>query len=849
MTEEINEPKHVEGLIDNIIQSSQEYQLETLCAQIEELGRRGEVLPLESIKTLVELIYKDPSGEVVESAWRALGSIVHKYEGPKLKISKRMMNIPQKAENGEQFEIALAFLENQLWDVGDNRPFVLEQVLDALGKEEELHHWQVRQAAADWLGDKAADIVSNDRLTGLTLEELIRRVSLREEDDDYVRRSAWKSTQRIWNAGWQMSSPVLDITQVQLIVLNKVLKLLDKSDDVQIRISTVDWLSDNAVAIAKSNYSSYKKVTLALYAVAEEESIADDLRDSAETTLRNIWKALHDHQLPIQEENLIQGENENDKALAIMQLADQNTLGSRESVRLLVDTWVCWIYNEQEPRLVELTSEAIRYNRYAVLALIEHFGRRVSGSIESNGSNAESGLEQQIFEGSPDPASGDYIPEENEEDKTGRRFGEAVSQPLYKISEGEKQLLVEMRIAKQLADMSDPTYYEDAQSLQYERWRNDEYKYIKQELKKHAVPVFLRRLPEEQESAKVVDNGDEEAARRIGRIRKNIHENIIRMLGNTGGREAVDALSRQVVGRERMRKARQDLLDRYYLKPSQERSDQAATILEGSIAESKRTLRILQILNTAVFFVGLILLIVGIYYSMQGQSQASRVAGALSALGGFTGMIVLLIRDPLERIQNAMANLVQVETAFTSFIWELNLNGTYIQSLYVKNGRLENKEIMDTANRIENAMELTMNLVSIYTKEELPHLVTRINRLVPAAGGVGGILKIYGQHLLGDSSQKKKRAGQIAIDHKPVGAEAKSWEDNLVEFTLTADDFIPLLSPDGDKRTFMISLIIDGMETNAIPFHLLELPIHNTHGSSPDSGEIEEKPIAVTDSD
>jgi len=346
--------------------------------------------------------------------------------------------------------------------------------------------------------------------------------------------------------------------------------------------------------------------------------------------------------------------------------------------------------------------------------------------------------------------------------------------------------------------MSDPAYFEDVDPSV-----KQEYQHILSELKKHAVPVGLRRL--------VNDNED-----------KEIRENLVRMLGYTGGREVVDALARQLVGDEKKRKARQELLDEYYLKPSLKRSDEAATILNDTVKESKKTLRILQTLNIGVFLVGLTLLSLGLYVSMSTTGGASRVVGAISALGGFTGMIALLVRDPLERIQNAMANLVHVETAFTSFIWELNLNGTYIQSVYVKNGKLKDAEIAETGQRIENAMETTMRQVAIHTEASEPRLVTRLTRLDPVAATFPGVVTLYGQNLLGDSAQKAERGGIIAFDHVPLQVKIQSWREGYVRIELPELD--QMNGVDLDKGKLMLSLFVDGMETNAVPLHLLKEP-------------------------
>lgn len=212
-------------------------------------------------------------------------------------------------------------------------------------------------------------------------------------------------------------------------------------------------------------------------------------------------------------------------------------------------------------------------------------------------------------------------------------------------------------------------------------------------------------------------------------------------------------------------------------------------------------------------------MLIGVVTSLVSKDLSTRVIGALAGLGGLAGVIIQLINNPLDRIQNAMANLVQIETAFTSFIWELNLNGTYIQSQYVAEGILTNDEIGQTVNRIEGAMGLAMNLVAVYTEEGRQRVVTRINSISPAAGKIGSKVVIHGYHLQGNSDQKKKqRSGTIAINHKPIDAQVVTWTDDQVNFTLAS----PLPGLEGNTGTVWISLSIDGLETNALPFYVTD---------------------------
>ena len=353
-------------------------------------------------------------------------------------------------------------------------------------------------------------------------------------------------------------------------------------------------------------------------------------------------------------------------------------------------------------------------------------------------------------------------------------------------SESDIDFFVKKRIIQLLADVSDPRFfYRDAKLL-------ENHKYIKDELQRHAVRLLSKLLGKERDLAN--------------------RENIARTLGNIGDPVAVDALAQAVVGEERTRDARQKLLADYYLDPSKTQSEHAATMLKEAIEEAKKTLRLLQIFNGLVFGVGLALVVAGSVVSIQSDKPETRLAGGLAGLGGLAGVAYQLVKEPLNRIQNSMANLVQLETAFTSFIWELNLNGTYIQSQYIANGILGDKDIAQTVERIEKAMNLTMNLVSVYAEDGNEQLTARINNISPKSGRSGDEVVIYGQHLNIKNSSDRKLQGLITINHRNFCSPIL-WDDNEVRFKLP--------EMDQEEQPIWISLIVCGHETNAIPMYIL----------------------------
>jgi hypothetical protein len=161
-----------------------------------------------------------------------------------------------------------------------------------------------------------------------------------------------------------------------------------------------------------------------------------------------------------------------------------------------------------------------------------------------------------------------------------------------------------------------------------------------------------------------------------------------------------------------------------------------------------------------------------------------------------------------------MANLVQIETAFTSFIWELNLNGTYIQSQYVAEGVLQDKDIAKTVSRIEGAMGLAMNLVSVYTHNGNT-LKGNIKSLSPSVTKAGSEITISGNCLNG-VTPGAKGVGMILIDNEPSAVDIKEWNNHEVSFL-----FPEKLAPAENSKIYRIGLLVDGVETNTLPLKVV----------------------------
>jgi hypothetical protein len=257
------------------------------------------------------------------------------------------------------------------------------------------------------------------------------------------------------------------------------------------------------------------------------------------------------------------------------------------------------------------------------------------------------------------------------------------------------------------------------------------------------------------------------------------------------------------------------VLSKYYLEPSNRQSQQAIKILDKAVDDARSTMRMQRILNICIFGVGIVLLLTAIYLAAFPENKTGgsweQYYGFFTFLGGMGAIMYNFFSHPLRRIQNAMTNLAQIETAFTNFIWELNLNGAYIQSRYVADGKLTDYEISQTTQRLEQSMTTTMKQLAKYTEiveeMELPH----IDELKPTTGKPGTSVEIRGKNLFSNRPDVKNHEVLLAINHTPSTVEGLKWGKNTVHFK------IPALKESG---TVWISLIVDGIETNALPFHV-----------------------------
>lgn len=148
---------------------------------------------------------------------------------------------------------------------------------------------------------------------------------------------------------------------------------------------------------------------------------------------------------------------------------------------------------------------------------------------------------------------------------------------------------------------------------------------------------------------------------------------------------------------------------------SQQLEKTAMDALNDAIERAKKTQQIIVSLNIAMFFFGAFLLITAAVVGMvNGDSGYTIIFGGV----GLVQIIASFFVGSMERSQNAVSNLVQIEIAYLSYFDQINLWGLYA-GILDNNDKVDKANLEKAAEKIRACTKTTLELLqtNIETKE------------------------------------------------------------------------------------------------------------------------------------
>lgn len=178
-----------------------------------------------------------------------------------------------------------------------------------------------------------------------------------------------------------------------------------------------------------------------------------------------------------------------------------------------------------------------------------------------------------------------------------------------------------------------------------------------------------------------------------------------KLLEEIGGRSAVNVLVDRRLNNLNEIQSRLKVFD-----------NQALEIFNDTMFQAKRGFKMSLWMSAIIFGIGVILLILSIYLAaLPNASQFQRVYGVGGGLAGLGTVLTMFYRGPIERIERAVTNLVQIEIAFLAYVRQITQITTMFEREYVDNDNFTIKELGELLQCTEKIMKETMPLVRRYT--------------------------------------------------------------------------------------------------------------------------------------
>jgi ABC-type multidrug transport system fused ATPase/permease subunit len=124
-------------------------------------------------------------------------------------------------------------------------------------------------------------------------------------------------------------------------------------------------------------------------------------------------------------------------------------------------------------------------------------------------------------------------------------------------------------------------------------------------------------------------------------------------------------------------------------------------LIFGTIEDVRRSFNMTLSLARALFIVGLLMLVASAVLTIWKGAQA----GSIFGIGGVASLVSSLLLNPLDRIRNAGANLVQIQMAYLAYYNLMYLLGSRNERLNVADSKAYAEELREAATSMVSAVQ------------------------------------------------------------------------------------------------------------------------------------------------
>lgn len=163
----------------------------------------------------------------------------------------------------------------------------------------------------------------------------------------------------------------------------------------------------------------------------------------------------------------------------------------------------------------------------------------------------------------------------------------------------------------------------------------------------------------------------------------------------------------------------EQLYAEYVGKPIQAIEMECKGLLTDTVEQVKKGYRTINIMGIIVFIMGIFIIGLGAIIAIFGISNPVQlIAGGASMLAGIATVLLNFARGPVKIVQKALADLVQVETAFIGYIRRTGLASFVFLREYIQKEKPADNRTLELCNQQMNeAAKDTLALIELYSGE------------------------------------------------------------------------------------------------------------------------------------